>query len=27
LTLIRGGFEELPDAENLYGVSYGIYEK
>lgn len=27
LRLIRGGFEELPDAENLYGVSYGIYEK
>lgn len=27
LKLIRGSFEELPDAENLYGVSYGIYEK
>jgi len=25
--LIRGEFEELPDAENLYGVSWGIYEK
>lgn len=27
LRLIRGGFVELPDAVNLYGVSYGIYEK
>jgi len=27
LKLIRGRFVELPDAENLYGVSYGIYEK
>jgi len=27
LRLIRGGFEELPNAVSLYGVSYGIYEK
>lgn len=26
LKLIRGSFVELPEAENLYGVSYGIYE-
>lgn len=27
LRLIKGGFKEMPDAENLYGVSWGIYEK
>lgn len=26
LKLIEGGFKETPDAENLYGVTYGIYE-
>lgn len=25
--LIEGGFQETPDAENLYGVTWGIYEK
>ena len=27
LKLIEGGFFELPDAANLYGVTWGIYEK
>ena len=27
LKLIASGFQETPDAENLYGVSWGIYEK
>jgi len=27
LKLLEGGFRETPDAENLYGVSYGIYKK
>lgn len=27
LKFLEGGFRETPDAENLYGVSYGIYEK
>jgi len=25
LKLVKGGFFELEDAENLYGVTYGIY--
>lgn len=27
LTLLEGGFEELEDAESLYGVTWGVYEK
>jgi len=27
LKLLEGGFVETPDAENLYGVTYGIYDK
>lgn len=27
LKLLEGGFEEMEEAENLYGVSYGIYEE
>ncbi len=27
LKLLEGGFEEIEDAVNLYGVSYGIYEE
>lgn len=27
LRLVRGRFVETPDAINLYGVSYGIYQK
>jgi len=27
LKFLEGGFRETPDAENLYGVTWGIYEK
>jgi len=27
LKLIASGFQETPDAENLYGISWGIHEK
>jgi hypothetical protein len=27
LTLIEGGFIELDEAENLYGITYGVYRK
>jgi hypothetical protein len=27
LKLVEGGFIEMPDADNLYGVTWGIYEK
>jgi len=27
LKLIEGGFIETPDAENLYGVTWGVYER
>lgn len=27
LTLVDGGFIELPDADNLYGVTWGVYSK
>lgn len=27
LKLVKGGFAELPEAEYLYGVTYGIYKR